>query len=326
MSGLLPAQNAETKAAMTTILLTIRMLLVFIPWVLQLLLADLALSALLPATTVQPSLTYHLASVIAESIWAGIQYICVDFNEARIILTGDALPHGESAIVVSNHIEWCDFYMIQALAQRSGMLGHCRWFAKQQLKWVPFLGWGLWAMGMPLVSRNWTEDKPEMDRVFHGITVQKWPVWLISFSEATRFTATKYDEAVAWCTANNKPVPKHTLHPRVKGFVATVKNLRKAPHVKAVYDVTIAYSHSKQFMSPPSFFDTIYRPNLHRSWRMYAHVNRYELASLPESDQELASWLEASWAEKGRKLTSLETQLRKGEQWGEHPSIDMKVS
>jgi len=169
-------QSAENKAAMTTILLTIRMLLVFIPWILQLLLADLALSALLPATAVQPSLTYHLASVIAESIWAGIQHICVDHNDARIVLTGDALPHGESAIVVSNHVEWCDFYMIQALAQRSGMLGRCRWFAKQQLKWVPFLGWGLWAMGMPLVSRNWTEDKREMDRVFHGVTVQKWPV------------------------------------------------------------------------------------------------------------------------------------------------------
>jgi len=169
-------QSAENKAAMTTILLTIRMLLVFIPWILQLLLADLALSALLPATAVQPSLTYHLASVIAESIWAGIQHICVDHNDARIILAGDALPHDESAIVVSNHVEWCDFYMIQALAQRSGMLGRCRWFAKQQLKWVPFLGWGLWAMGMPLVSRNWTEDKREMDRVFHGVTVQKWPV------------------------------------------------------------------------------------------------------------------------------------------------------
>jgi len=169
-------QSAENKAAMTTILLTIRMLLVFTPWILQLLLADLALSVLLPASAVQPSLTYDLASVIAESIWSGIQHICVGHNNARIVLAGDALPPGESAIVVSNHVEWCDFYMVQALAQRSGMLGRCRWFAKQQLKWVPFLGWGLWAMGMPLVSRNWTEDKREMDRVFHGVTAQKWPV------------------------------------------------------------------------------------------------------------------------------------------------------
>lgn len=59
---------------------------------------------------------------------------------------------------------------------------------------------------------------------------------------------------------------------------------------------------------------------------MYAHVNRYDLAFLPESDQELASWLEARWAEKGRKLTSLENQLRKGEQWGDQSSTDIKAA
>lgn len=66
--------------------------------------------------------------------------------------------------------------MIQALAIKSGMLGRCRWFAKQQLKWVPFLGWGLWAMGMPLVSRNWVRDREELDRVFGGIRDDRWPI------------------------------------------------------------------------------------------------------------------------------------------------------
>ena len=56
------------------------------------------------------------------------------------------------------------------------MLGSCRWFAKQQLKWVPFLGWGLWAMGMPLVSREWTKDKKEMDRVFQGVKQNGSPI------------------------------------------------------------------------------------------------------------------------------------------------------
>lgn len=56
------------------------------------------------------------------------------------------------------------------------MLGRCRYFAKQQLKWVPFLGWGLWAMGMPLVSRNWMSDQHEMDRVFRGVVQRQWPM------------------------------------------------------------------------------------------------------------------------------------------------------
>lgn len=47
---------------------------------------------------------------------------------------------GELAIVVTNHVAWTDFYLIQELVQRAGMLGQCRRFAEKQLRWVPFLG------------------------------------------------------------------------------------------------------------------------------------------------------------------------------------------
>lgn len=151
-------------------------LAVLVPWLFQLLVADLLLSALVPAATVCPTLVYDLSSRIAEYIWRRVQRICVQHNHAHIIIAGDRLPAGESAVVVANHVEWSDFYLVQALAIRSRMLGRCRWFAKQQLKWVPFLGWGLWAMGMPLVSRKWTEDKREMDRLFHGVRSRNWPM------------------------------------------------------------------------------------------------------------------------------------------------------
>lgn len=148
----------------------------FVPWLAHLLLADVALSLLLPVSAVAPSLAYNLSSAIAEPVWRGIQSIFTRINHADIIVSGaEQLPRGESAIVVANHVEWTDFYMIQEVALRCGMLGRCRWFAKQQLKWVPFLGWGLWAMGMPLVSRKWMQDQREMDRVFAGVLQRQWP-------------------------------------------------------------------------------------------------------------------------------------------------------
>lgn len=160
--------------------LAFRFTLVFLPWLTQLLVADLLLSVLVPAATVYPTLVYNVSSKIAEFIWRGVQRICVEHNHAAITIAGDGLPKAESAIVIANHVEWSDFYLIQALALRSQMLARCRWFAKQQLKWVPFLGWGLWAMGMPLVSRQWTEDKREMERLFHGVQVEKWPMCMLS--------------------------------------------------------------------------------------------------------------------------------------------------
>lgn len=125
-----------------------------IPWALALLAQDLALSLLLPLHAFRPRLAYRVASRIAWSCWAWIQFYFQRVNGAHIVLSGDTLPPGESAVVICNHVGWSDFYMIQALASRAGMLGYCRYFAKAQLKRVPLLGWGLMAMGMPLVTRN----------------------------------------------------------------------------------------------------------------------------------------------------------------------------
>lgn len=44
----------------------------------------------------------------------------------------------------------------------------------------------------------------------------------------------------------------HLLYPRTKGFVATVQRIRHAPHVKAVYDLTIAYQHNGKFFEAPT--------------------------------------------------------------------------
>lgn len=132
----------------------VRGLLLTLPWALALLVQDLLLSMLFLLRPFNSFLAYRLSSPIAWSCWAWIQFIFERLNKAQIVISGDVLPHGESAVVISNHVGWSDFYMIQALAIRSGMLGYCRYFAKAQLKKVPLLGWGLMAMGMPLVTRN----------------------------------------------------------------------------------------------------------------------------------------------------------------------------
>lgn len=138
---------------------------------------------------------------------------------------------------------------------------------------------------------------------------------LISYSEATRFNQTKRLEAEAWCQQNNKPLPLHTLYPRSKGFIASVKNLRETKHIKAVYDVTVAYAKRMGdkylFMQPPSFAQSLLRPGLGQDWKFYVHVDRHPLEQLPEDDSDLAQWLEDRWVEKGRRLESLRQGLVK---------------
>lgn len=277
------------------------------PFVTYLFAADIALSLLLPLKPIFPRLVYDVSSSIASSAWSFIQTIFVRCNGACITISGDNLPEEESAVVVCNHVAWSDFYMIQALALRKGMLGRCRYFAKKQLRMVPFLGWGLWAMGMPMVSRNWVKDRSELDRVFAKTIKGGFPTWLVNFSEATRFTPQKYAESQLWCKEASRPQPMHLLYPRTRGFITTVQQLRKAPHVTAVYDFTIAYQGpGREWQSPPSMWDTLSVPGLSGEvgYSFSVNVRRFEMNDLPTEDSELAKWLETRWIEKGEWLES----------------------
>jgi 1-acyl-sn-glycerol-3-phosphate acyltransferase len=305
------------------------------PFVACLFLADVVLSLLLPVKVLAPKFVYDASSSIATPIWHWIQVIFVHFNGARITISGDPLAKGASAIVVANHVAWSDFYMIQCLALQAGMLGRCRYFAKKQLRMVPFLGWGLWAMGMPMVSRNWLKDKSELDRVFNPIVQGAYPtckiscltwewtafrcqshatlyamltgdIGLVSFSESTRFTSKKYEESKQWCKETNRRQPQHLLYPRTKGFITTVQQLRKAPHVRWVYDLTIAYQHKDRFQRSPTMWDTLSVPRLtdELGFKFHVHVRRFPICELPDKDEDLAGWLEQLWIEKGIWLES----------------------
>jgi hypothetical protein len=121
---------------------TLRGALIVAPWLLHLFVTDIALSALLPVSFFDPITVYHVSSKLAGLVWLGVQVIFTKLNGARITTSGHALPRHESALVIANHVSWTDFYLIQHLAIQAGMLGRCRWFAKQQLKMgaVPRMG------------------------------------------------------------------------------------------------------------------------------------------------------------------------------------------
>lgn len=88
------------------------------------------------------------------------------------------------------------------------------------------------------------------------------------------------------------------------------------PHVKAVYDFTIAYGqHERLFQKPPSFWQSLSRPKLDHDWRFFVHVDRYELDQLPFEDDQLALWLESRWVEKGERLEQLRQCLLQHRDW-----------
>lgn len=112
-------------------------------------------------------------------------------------------------------------------------------------------------------------------------------------------------------------MPKHLLYPRTKGFVACVQGLRKASHVKAVYDVIIAYAKNdgSVFQQAPTFAQSILLPSLDQQWRFFVHIDRHPLDQLPADDEEIARWLEERWIEKGERLELLRQKLETRLPW-----------
>ena len=146
---------------------------------------------------------------------------------------------------------------------------------------------------------------------------------LISYSEATRFTPQKYLETVQWCKSKGKPVPKYTLWPRTRGFVASVKALRESSSVSAIYDLTIAYAHEGRFQEAPTFTQSLFEADLGKSYRFHVHVERFDIQALANlDDAQLATWLEQRWMEKSKKLQELQHMLGDGKDWSDQiPSM-----
>lgn len=244
-----------------------------------------------------------------------MQYFWEKNKKAKITFSGDRPPANESALIISNHTSWADFYPIHAVAIRRGMLHRCRYFAKDSLKWLPFFGWAMILTGMIMVKRNWTQDSGKINAAFATLRKEKRPVWLVSYLEGTRITAKKLAESKKFAESRNKPVLNNVLYPRTKGFVASVQGLRGS-HVKHVYDFTLAYEGKEGFQAPPDLIKIYATPKISPPYKYHVHVRRFAIEDLPSDDAGLHKWVEKLFVEKDEILQGLKDKWTNSDKVG----------
>ncbi len=240
---------------------------------------------------ISPRLVRRINTSMANFWWGSCVFVARVLNGTRIIVTGDELPEAENAILVANHQEMPDITVIMDLALRKRRLGHLKFFVKDQLKWVPGVGWGMYLLRFPFLKRDWTRDRDSIVRTFRRLVDGKTPMWLVIFPEGTRIRPLKHERAVAFARERGFPEPRNVLLPRPRGFIAAVQSLRG--HAQAVYDLTIGYEDGV-----PSLFQYI----TGAVPRVHLHVRRFPMEELPRSDEELAAWLRERWVEKDQLL------------------------
>jgi 1-acyl-sn-glycerol-3-phosphate acyltransferase len=205
-------------------------------------------------------------------------------------------------LVIANHQTWNDIVVLQALFNRR--IPFLKFFIKQQLVWIPFLGMAWWAMDMPFMkrySKSYLARHPEKkgkDLEATRTACEKFrttPTTVINFIEGTRFTEEK--------KARRGSSFEHLLPPRAGGVALAIASM--GDMFDAIVDVTIVYPTGRT-----RFWDIFSG----RSDRIVIDITRrpveeWMLAGDYSSDREYRSrfhrWLTDVWEEKDRRIAKL---------------------
>ncbi len=150
----------------------------------------------------------------------------------------EKLDKKKSYLLVSNHRSWADIFVLQQVFKRH--IPFLKFFLKQELIWVPFLGLAWWALDFPFMkrySREFLEKHPEL-RGKDILTTRKKcekfknsPVSIINFLEGTRFNFEKKKK-------QNSPFT-HLLKPKAGGMALVLSSM--GDYLTNILDITIVY-------------------------------------------------------------------------------------
>jgi len=216
----------------------------------------------------------------------------------------EGLSIREWYLVVSNHRSWVDILVLQAVFNRR--VPFLKFFLKQQLIWVPFLGLAWWALDFPFMRRHspeYLEKHPEKRGEDLDVTrraCEKFrliPTSVMNFVEGTRFTERKH--------AAFKSPYRHLLPPRPGGTSFVLSAMGGMLH--SMLDVTIAYTGRT-----PTFWDLC----CGRLGTVTVDIRRRPIdermaagdyAGDPAFRARFKEWLAGLWTEKDALLDRLST-------------------
>lgn len=224
----------------------------------------------------------------------------------KVHLYGDVkevTERDENVIYMSNHQSSMDWLVAYTLAMRARCMSRVKFMMKQELHWVPIVGYYLKLLGHIYVRRRgFRQDK--LIEIVRRVATEKTPVWLGIFPEGTRYNPEDQNAiAVSEKYANmaNQPVLKHQLTPRPKGSWLMVENLRS--HLDAVYSVTLVYEQPEpkgHRSKPPSASDVLRGAcsNVH------VHIKRIPIEDVPKDEASFAPWLHDVFVQRDSLLSS----------------------
>lgn len=291
------------RGSLTVSLIVLNIVLWFIP-----ILIGAVIKLLLPLDAVRRLLSAFLIAC-AEN-WITFNKIILNtLTPLTVERRGDTdLLRREWYLVISNHQTWVDVLALQYAFNRR--VPFFKFFIKQQLIWVPFLGLAWWALDMPFMrrySKSYLAAHPEKKGQDLETTrkacekFQSLPTSVINFVEGTRSNPEKI---------GRKQSPyKYLLRPRSGGVAFALGAM--GPIMHKMVDLTVFYPN-KSF----SFWDlccgrldhVIIETTVREipDW-----IAEGSYATDVEFRQRFHGWMSSLWKEKDEALQRLHVEFGK---------------
>lgn len=182
----------------------------------------------------------RVISAIAAS-WSRVNnFVMHRFVNTRWEITGtEGLKKQLSYLVIANHQSWLDIVVLQNTFVKK--IPFLKFFIKDQLKWIPLLGWAWWGLEFPFMKRYsqaLLAKKPHLRGKDIETTrkacekFKQMPTAVMNFVEGTRFKSEKH-------TKQNSPFP-HLLLPKAGGIAYVLSVMGQ--QIDKILNVTIVYS------------------------------------------------------------------------------------
>ncbi|HBD7485552.1 TPA: acyltransferase, partial [Legionella pneumophila] len=206
-------------------------------------------------------------------------------------------------LVVANHQSWLDIVILQRLFNRK--IPVLKFFIKDQLKWIPLLGFSWWAMGCPFMKRyskeylakNPHKQGKDIISTRKAIeTFKRTPASIMNFVEGTRFTKVKKEQ-------QQSPY-NYLLKPKAGGISFIINSMGQ--QIKSLIDVTIVYAEKNH-----SLWDFLCKrvkkvKIIIRQLPIPAQFTSANLINDFQAQNAFKEWLNEQWAIKDNLIASLQ--------------------
>nr|XP_033793969.1 lysocardiolipin acyltransferase 1 isoform X2 [Geotrypetes seraphini]XP_033793970.1 lysocardiolipin acyltransferase 1 isoform X2 [Geotrypetes seraphini]XP_033793971.1 lysocardiolipin acyltransferase 1 isoform X2 [Geotrypetes seraphini]XP_033793972.1 lysocardiolipin acyltransferase 1 isoform X2 [Geotrypetes seraphini]XP_033793973.1 lysocardiolipin acyltransferase 1 isoform X2 [Geotrypetes seraphini] len=214
---------------------------------------------------------------------------------AKVVITGDGFIPGERSVIIMNHRTRLDWMFLWNCLLRYSYLRLEKICLKSSLKAIPGFGWAMQIAAFIFISRNWEEDKHHFKAMLDYFCDIKEPLQLLIFPEGTDLTENTKSRSDEYAEQNGLQKYDYVLHPRTTGFTFVVQRLIEGQNLDAIHDITVAYPRNI-----PQTERHILNGNFPKE--IHFHVQRYPVATLPTSKEELELWCQQRWQEKEERL------------------------